>query len=330
MALAVSACGGGGGGSQTNTSQPILSTGSPTTGVSAGGGTGGSAGGSQNSPSIVQASSVDTSNRLVLEVQPIQVCDDDGLVCAQVELFEAIADKAWDQADIDIVFLPLNQLNDSTYLTTDEDEFFDLSFSGAPSDFGRHPDSSRTEGPINLWFVDEIQTGAGLVQFGNAWIGVNGVVISDDILDFDRIDVIAHELGHNLGLRHSTLGAGPANNLLTGGGSRTIPGSLDDIFPDGDRLSQLTPEQIERAQNSNFVKPSSASDAVPTVLLAEADAITISEMDAIPMAEADTVPIESLALAPTAHAIPETSPSAVTWLLLLPLGKRLYRRCCHG
>ncbi|MEM9487428.1 MAG: zinc-dependent metalloprotease family protein, partial [Cyanobacteria bacterium P01_F01_bin.116] len=169
-ALLASACGGGGGSSNNNTAVPISE-----------------------------------SDQLVLQIQPIQVCDDGGIVCAQVEFFETIADKIWGQANIDIAFLPLNQLNDSTYLTTDEDEFSDLSFSGGAGDFGRHPDSSRDQGPINMWFVDVIQTGAGLIQFGNAWVGANGILISDDIIDFNgtgRIDVISHEIGHNLGLRH--------------------------------------------------------------------------------------------------------------------------------
>ena len=122
---------------------------------------GGGGGGSGNSTSSNTVTPISASDRLVLQIQPIQVCDDGGIVCAQVEFFEAIADKIWGQANIDIAFLPLNQLNDSTYLTTDEDEFSDLSFSGGAGDFGRHPDSTRDKGPQNLWFVDVIQTGTG-------------------------------------------------------------------------------------------------------------------------------------------------------------------------
>ena len=104
---------------------------------------GGSTSGGDSTGDGVVSTPVSASDRLVLEVQPIQVCNDAGIVCAQVELFETIADKIWDQADIDITFLPLNQLNDSTYLTTDDREFSDLSFSGDAGDFGRHPDSDR-------------------------------------------------------------------------------------------------------------------------------------------------------------------------------------------
>lgn len=250
-------------------------------------------------------------DQLTLEVQPIQVCDDGGIVCAQVEFFEAVADKAWGQANVDIAFLPLNQLNDSTYLTTDEDEFTDLSFSGGPGAFGRHPESTQTGGPINLWFVDVIETSSGLQQFGNAWIGLNGVLISDDILDFNdgagRIDVIAHEIGHNLGLRHSTFGAGEPDNLMSGGGVRAIPSSVDDIYPDGDGLSRLTPEQIEEVRKSNFLQPSVVDE--PPLLVTAADAVP----NALPLAAASV-------------AVPEGSPTPLAWLLLWPLGQRLCDR----
>ncbi|MEM6255566.1 MAG: zinc-dependent metalloprotease family protein [Cyanobacteria bacterium P01_D01_bin.156] len=276
----------------------------------------GSGGGSSSDSTATTVSTFSQSDQLVLQVQPIQVCDDGGIICAQVEFFETIADKIWAQANIDIAFLPLNHLNDSTFLTLDEDEFSDLSFSGAAGSFGRHPDSTRTDGPINLWFVDVIETTSGLVQFGNAWVGLNGAVVSDDIFDFNngigRLDVIAHELGHNLGLRHSTLGAGDPENVMTAGGIRTIPDSIDDIFPDGERLSQLTTAQIERARSSNFVSPSSADELVPMVAMTEADAI--------PLSVAATQP----------RSVPETAPSPLTWLLLLPLGHQLYRHLRHG
>lgn len=306
------------------------------------------------------------ADRLALEIQPIQVCDDGGMVCAQVELFETIADKIWDQADIEITFLPPNQLNDSTYLTTDDDEFFDLSFTGSAGSFGRHPDSTRTSGPINLWFVDVIQSSNGLLQFGNAWVGFNGVLISDDILDFNngigRLDVIAHEIGHNLGLRHSTFGAGDANNLMSSGGVRTVPESIDDIFPDGDRLSQLTPEQIAKVRESDFLKDS-AADTNP-LLMTAADTLpeSVPVLHShgphdhghgphghshghgpnihIPHAHPHShtphshphrpAPDAIASLTPRQAAapvsVPEPSSTFLPWLLLLPLGQRIHRR----
>ncbi|MEM9266270.1 MAG: hypothetical protein AAGA46_12165 [Cyanobacteria bacterium P01_F01_bin.13] len=49
-----------------------------------GGGGGDSSGSSSNNPVATPVSTIEP-DRLVLEVQPIQVCDDGGIVCAQVE-----------------------------------------------------------------------------------------------------------------------------------------------------------------------------------------------------------------------------------------------------
>jgi hypothetical protein len=195
---------------------------------------------------------VGTGNRPTrfLSVQPIQVCNDFGIFCADLALFEAETKKLWAQADIQVDFLAPVRINGSRFLTIDsQDEFAELSFSGGWGAFGRHPLSTRTSGPINLWFVDRIFD--GLVEsLGWAWIDQNGVVISDDILGFNngigRRDTVAHELGHNLGLTHSNFGAGAPTNLMSDGGVRNIPNSVNDITPDGANLGQLTADRWNR------------------------------------------------------------------------------------
>jgi hypothetical protein len=195
-----------------------------------------------------------------LSVQPIQVCNDFGIFCADLALFEAETKKLWAQADIQVDFLAPVRINGSRFLTIDsQDEFAELSFSGGRGAFGRHPLSTRTSGPINLWFVDRIFD--GLVEsLGWAWIDQNGVVISDDILGFNngigRRDTVAHELGHNLGLTHSNFGAGAPTNLMSDGGVRNIPNSVNDITPDGANLGQLTARQVEQARDSSLVTSS--------------------------------------------------------------------------
>ena len=86
-----------------------------------------------------------------LFVQPIQVCDDNGFNCADMQFYEDITDKIWAQAGIDITFLTPNRLNNSTYLSIAPNpdtvfpftnyEFYQLSFTGGSGAFGRHPDS---------------------------------------------------------------------------------------------------------------------------------------------------------------------------------------------
>jgi hypothetical protein len=49
-----------------------------------------------------------------------------------------------------------------------------------------------------MWFVDRIFDGL-FESLGWAWIDQNGVVISDNIIDLNRRDTVAHEMGHNWG-----------------------------------------------------------------------------------------------------------------------------------
>lgn len=253
-----------------------------------------------------EGSSSNLPTRFV-SIQPIQVCDDFGLFCADLALFEAATRKIWAQASIDVSFLAPNRLNASRFLTIDnQDEFAELSFAGGAGAFGRNPLSTRTSGPINMWFVKDIFAFEGLETLGLAWIDQNGVVISDKIQDFNngigRLDTVAHELGHNLGLTHQGFGSGGANNLMTEGFARNVPSTLDDITPDGARLDRLTNAQIDFARASTLTRsnPSLIGGGgpvgVPTTLPLLADA----SPDAVPAVLEETTSVAYLALQPEA------------------------------
>lgn len=222
-----------------------------------------------------------------LSIQPIQVCNDFGQNCARTNVFADFTAKILEQARLKVNFLPTRKLNDSRFLSIDEksskvsgaSEFYELSRTGGKGAYGRHPESTRDSGPINVWFVDEIKGESGYTQFGLAWVDGNGVLISEEVLDYNggkgRGDTLAHEIGHNLGLKHTTLGAGGSNNLMTAGNNRNVPRSLSDVYPDGAGLSQLTLAQREAIINSPFVSSSLADGTLPSSLTA-ADLSTIS------------------------------------------------------
>ncbi|HEY9735984.1 MAG TPA: zinc-dependent metalloprotease family protein [Trichocoleus sp.] len=285
-------------------------------------------------------------------IQPIQVCDSFGVDCADLATFADATFKIWSQADIQVSFLPPNRLFDSRFLVIDSrDEFSELSFAGGAGAYGRHPFSSRTSGPVNMWFVDGIVQGVVDI-FGLAWIDQNGVLISDDILSFNngrgRIDTVAHELGHNLGLRHSGLGAGSANNLMSDGGDRAVPTTISDINPDGARVSRLTDDQVNTARSSPFVTgsptPAPSSNPVlpfpvPLPLLEDADYDAVPRLTLAALPQAPAEPAESLPVGPgsalpgvtsaefalhskSSQAVPE--PGSLSWIgaaLLLLVGR---------
>jgi hypothetical protein len=183
-------------------------------------------------------------------IQPIQVCNNAGANCAPTPLFQAETEKIYTQAGAAPVFLPTTQLNNTNLLN-----LIDVDGDGNYLDEIDLSGNGRSANPttINTWFVRDFVASPGL--FGEGWINANGVVIDGtDVQNFNsgngRRDTIAHEIGHNFGLRHNNFGAGGANNLMTAGGSRTIPDGVANINPDGAQLSQLTQAQIDQIRSS--------------------------------------------------------------------------------
>jgi len=183
---------------------------------------------------------------LAIDIQPIQVCNNGGGDCANsaLELFEDIGDKIWAQADIDLNFLSWMTVNDSTILNS--------------ANHGSYT-SNANPNIVNIWFIEDLADcgGVGNVNTLFGCGGGNRISVTDLVFSFNmgigRLDTISHEIGHVLGLGHDDFGAGGADNLMTSGGSRTIPTSLADINPDGLGLSKLTQEQIDQARSSGVL-----------------------------------------------------------------------------
>jgi hypothetical protein len=208
-------------------------------------------------------------------VQPIQVCNDSGANCADSsrELYTAAIDKIWDQAGIDVVFMSWLTYDSSTYLTIDSEAELYALWAAA----GNGASSSATV--VSMWFVDSISLSPSTTTYGaSEWAsngsggyGGNRITISDDIFPVSRIDTIAHELGHELGLDHyDTLypsATDIASNLMTSGTYRSVPSSIDNITPDGSKLDQLNNVQIAIALTSDLIMPEPASAALVGIAL---------------------------------------------------------------
>jgi len=168
----------------------------------------------------------------VVTIQPIQVRDDAGFYPeytsspAGPAVFSSEGVNAfWNQAGIEVVFLPTVNFDNSAWLDVSTNP---LSSLNSVMDLFTQPGHMQHSDPLvlNLWFVRDIEAATGIsLQGGNGLVVRGGITIAQS----DR--VIAHILGHNLGLTH----VADSNNLMA--------------LPPGDLLNQA---QIDIAQSSEF------------------------------------------------------------------------------
>jgi len=183
-------------------------------------------------------------------VQPIVVSDDDGSNTAtsfgtpqQEVAIKEVIDRIYSQAGITVEFLPTNRFN-STFANGAQDDVGNdvFRFNQIISDGDAAGVGSSDPTVVDLYFTTQTP-GNNDPVFGNGrgFVGSSGIVVSVDRIESSSFarDVnarlIAHEIGHNLGLDHTD----GINTLLT-------PGSVSRI---------LTQDQIDIALASDISRP---------------------------------------------------------------------------
>lgn len=210
---------------------------------------------------VMMGGSAAFSAPLFVNIQPIQVCDDLGNNCAEIpgpstSDFADATDLIFAQPGLEVTVnvLQATQFNSSQYLVTSSTESNSL-LDPFATDTNRHLNNLV----LNMWFVEDLHNDTAGTTFGLALVGGNGIIINDAIFGTGRLDTIAHEIGHNLGLDHASA-LGDNNNLMQSGGSRNTPSVLGDITTDGvTGVDVLNGTQIATALGSQFI----TADAIP-------------------------------------------------------------------
>ncbi len=197
-------------------------------------------------------------------VQPIIVSDDDGSntasfmgsASAQSEI-EGYIDQIWGQAGIDVKFLNPNNWN-NTFANwgtggppnNNGDDRLQSDLTTIVNDGASAGVTNSDSSIINIFFV-KIAAGFGLLGDNNAaglgYVSGNGITqyVGSNLLGFTSgrevvASVIAHEIGHNLGLGHLSLADHP-HNLMTPGGDGEILNSTQIATVLGSNLVTAVP-----------------------------------------------------------------------------------------
>lgn len=212
-------------------------------------------------PGLVSAAPITKT----LEISVYQICNDAALtVCAATgpagnDYFSDSTNKIWSQAGISVTFNFVSKIFSSAFYDIDDNVVGDT-FGDLHSNYGTLGPSATS---VDMFLVNTV---AG--AFGEGWSGAGGLVMAmQTIMDFNgglgRIDTLAHEIGHNLGLEPASLGGdagghvpdnGINDSLMSSGLWRNVPTTLADINPDGLGYDKLSVDEIAFARQSSLLR----------------------------------------------------------------------------
>lgn len=206
-----------------------------------------------------------------VDVRVVDVCSST-LGCASTgpvgnPFYQTEVNKIWAQAGIQVNFVSLTYLGgvNNSYgalgvgygndFYNVNDSVYSNSFSKLDTLFGGSNDSI-----IYMYLVHSINAGAGGTTYGEGWVNGSGFAVAMDVVVAqNRIDTVAHELGHNLGLLavaqggvawHST----DPTDLMGAGSIRTVPTNISQISTNGvTGLDQLPSNQVAVVTGSYLV-----------------------------------------------------------------------------
>lgn len=114
---------------------------------------------------------------------------------------------------------------------------------------------------VYMFLVHSVNAGGSGITFGEGWLGYGGLVIAmDTVMTYNRIDTVAHELGHNLGLMPNSLGgvnghSTNANDLMASGSIRHVPTSISQISTNGlTGYDELPAAQVALIRQSSLLQ----------------------------------------------------------------------------